>query len=28
MFFAREEVGIKLGALAGGGEDDWECTRT
>jgi len=28
MFFAREEVSIKLGAPAGGGEDDWECTRT
>ena len=24
----REEVGIKLGAPAGGGEDDRECTRT
>jgi len=28
MFFAREEVGIKLGAPAASGEDDRECTRT
>jgi len=28
LFFAREEVGIKLGAPATGGENDRECTRT
>jgi len=28
LFFTGEEVGIKLGAPAGGGENDWECTKT
>jgi len=28
LFFAREVVGIKLGAQAAGGENDRECSRT